>query len=180
MKVMLVILSLFFSVKMLLYDLVNLEHLLLDKLLHAPNLVLVTGDATNSSTQRRLLKKSISYLTNLLHIILKILACVYLLLPGLWRFFAVQHAEKQLGKHKKPKLADSRPPEQLVSQSIKEDPLWKRLQHLETLVNELVDKPTKIPPEKEDMLQESLSRIKSIEYDLQKTKKVNTFSHIEF
>ncbi|XP_035540734.1 phosphatidylinositol/phosphatidylcholine transfer protein SFH9-like isoform X2 [Juglans regia] len=130
-----------------------------------------TSDATNSSTQRRLLKKSISYLTNLLHIILKILACVYLLLPGLWRFFAVQHEEKQLEKHKKPKLADSRPPEQLVSQSIKEDPLWKRLQHLETLVNELVDKPTKIPPEKEDMLQESLSRIKSIEYDLQKTKK---------
>ncbi|KAG2716760.1 hypothetical protein I3843_03G144400 [Carya illinoinensis] len=130
-----------------------------------------TSDATNGSTQRRLLKKSISYLTNLLHIILKILACVYLLLPGLRRFFAVQHAEKRLVKHKKPELADSRPPEQLVSKSIKEDPLWERLQHLETLVNELVDKPTKIPPEKEDMLQESLSRIKSIEYDLQKTKK---------
>lgn len=110
-------------------------------------------------------------------IILKILACVYLLLPGLRRFFAVQHAQKQLGKHNKPELADSRPQEQLVSQSIKEDPLWKRLQHLETLVNELVDKPTKIPPEKEDMLQESLSRIKSIEYDLQKTKKVSYFSH---
>lgn len=65
-----------------------------------------------------------------------------------------------------------------MSQAIKEDPLWQRLQHLETLVNDLVNKPTKIPPEKDDMLRESLSRIKSIEYDLQKTKKVKYSSLI--
>ncbi|KAG5094918.1 hypothetical protein JHK84_050506 [Glycine max] len=35
----------------------------------------------------------------------------------------------------------------------------------------MANKPNTIPPEKEDILQESLSRIKCIEYDLQKTKK---------
>lgn len=56
-------------------------------------------------------------------------------------------------------------------------PCWQRLQQLEALVNELNKKPTNIPPEKEDMLLESLSRIRSIEYDLQKTKKVSSNFH---
>ncbi|KAK7854320.1 phosphatidylinositol/phosphatidylcholine transfer protein sfh9 [Quercus suber] len=88
-----------------------------------------------------------------------------------------QRAENHLGNNskpqnnRKPQLVDLRPQEQHISRSIKEDPLWKRLQQLETTVNDLVSKPTKIPQEKDDMLRESLSRIKSIEYDLQKTKK---------
>lgn len=132
----------------------------------------LTSDSTNNCTQRRLSKKFIPNVTSLVvHIILKILACIYLVLPGLRRFFAVQRAEKHLGNHSKPQFADLRSQEQLISRSIKEDPLWKRLQSLETVVNELVNKPTKIPPEKDDMLRESLSRIKSIEYDLQKTKR---------
>lgn len=56
------------------------------------------------------------------------------------------------------------------------DPLWQRLQNLEVMVTELSNKPSKIPLEKEDMLHESLSRIKSIEYDLQKTKRVRISS----
>lgn len=142
-------------------------------LLHTLSLVLpVTGDSTNNGTRRRPLKKFIPYLTSLIiHFILKILTCVYLVLPGLGRFFAVQRADKPLGNNSKPQFSGSE--EQLISRSIKEDPLWQRLQHLETLVNDLVNKPTKIPQEKDDMLRESLSRIKSIEYDLQKTKKVN-------
>ncbi|KAF5458218.1 hypothetical protein F2P56_022267 [Juglans regia] len=131
-----------------------------------------TSDPTNNSTHRKPLKKFIPYLTNLMfHVTLKMLACVYLVLPALQRVFAVRHPDEQLVTHSKPHFSDSRSQEQLNSLLIKEDPLWQRLQHLEKLVNELVDKPTKIPPEKEDMLQESLIRIKSIEYDLQKTKK---------
>lgn len=51
-------------------------------------------------------------------------------------------------------------------------PCYQKLQQLENMVSELSKKPAKIPAEKEDMIHESLSRIKSIEYDLQKTKKV--------
>ena len=144
-------------------------------LLHTLSLVLpVTGDSSNNGTQRRPLKKFIPYLTSfIVHVMLKILTCVYLVLPGLGRFFAVQRADKPLGNISKPQFSNSGSEEQLISRSIKEDPLWQRLQHLETLVNDLVKKPTKIPQDKDDMLRESLSRIKSIEYDLQKTKKVN-------
>lgn len=39
-------------------------------------------------------------------------------------------------------------------------------------MDDLYNKQTDIPQEKEDMLRESLNRIRSIEYDLQKTKKV--------
>ncbi|XP_030934708.1 phosphatidylinositol/phosphatidylcholine transfer protein SFH9 isoform X2 [Quercus robur] len=137
----------------------------------------LTSDSTNNCQPRRPLK-FIPYVTNLVvHIILKILGCIYLVLPWLGRFFAVQRAENHLGNNskpqnnRKPQLVDLRPQEQHISRSIKEDPLWKRLQQLETTVNDLVSKPTKIPQEKDDMLRESLSRIKSIEYDLQKTKK---------
>ncbi|KAM3731638.1 hypothetical protein ACB098_12G179500 [Castanea mollissima] len=151
----------------------------------------LTSDSTNNCQPRRPLK-FIPYVTNLVvHIILKILGCIYLVLPWLGRFFAVQHAENHVGNNstykkkeenhlgnnsepqnnRKPQIVDLRPQEQHISRSIKEDPLWKRLQQLETTVNDLVSKPTKIPQEKDDMLRESLSRIKSIEYDLQKTKK---------
>lgn len=51
-------------------------------------------------------------------------------------------------------------------------PCWLRLQNLESMVTVLLDKPTNIPQEKEDILRDSLDRIKSIEHDLQKTKKV--------
>ncbi|KAB2003725.1 hypothetical protein ES319_D11G150800v1 [Gossypium barbadense] len=50
-------------------------------------------------------------------------------------------------------------------------PCWQRLQNLETMVTKQYNKPANIPPEKEDMLLESLNRIKSMEQDLQRTKK---------
>lgn len=48
----------------------------------------------------------------------------------------------------------------------------QRLQKLERAYEELSNKPTDIPPEKEKMLMESLDRIKSVEFDLEKTKRV--------
>ncbi|KAF8414324.1 hypothetical protein HHK36_002325 [Tetracentron sinense] len=51
-------------------------------------------------------------------------------------------------------------------------PCLQRLQKLETLYEELRTRPEGIPLEKEQMLQESLDRIKSVEGDLEKTKRV--------
>ncbi|KAA8523495.1 hypothetical protein F0562_009918 [Nyssa sinensis] len=51
-------------------------------------------------------------------------------------------------------------------------PCVKRLQRLETLLEELSKKPAEIPLEKDQMLLQSLDRIKSIEFDLEKTKRV--------
>ncbi|KAL3633327.1 hypothetical protein CASFOL_022854 [Castilleja foliolosa] len=51
------------------------------------------------------------------------------------------------------------------------NPCCQKLQHLEDLVTEILKKPAKIPPEKDGILLESMNRIKSIEHDLQKTRK---------
>ncbi|CAI0426601.1 unnamed protein product [Linum tenue] len=107
-------------------------------------------------------------------IVVKLLAWVYLVLPKMGRLFAAEHARRQLQSRSEPVSAGSSSHEQHVPLETKEDrlrPCWQRLQHLEKMVNELVNKPTNIPPEKEDMILDSLSRIKGIEYDLQKTKK---------
>ncbi|GMN50320.1 hypothetical protein TIFTF001_019480 [Ficus carica] len=92
------------------------------------------------------------------HFVLKILACIYLIFPRLRRMFTVQQPENQLETTPKPPIADSSSQEQSTPQAIEVDPLWQRLQHLETVVTELYNKPTRIPQEKEDMLHESLSR----------------------
>lgn len=51
-------------------------------------------------------------------------------------------------------------------------PCIERLEKLEKTFEELRNKPTGIPVEKEKMLMESLDRIKSVEFDLEKTKRV--------
>lgn len=50
-------------------------------------------------------------------------------------------------------------------------PCVQRLQRLESLLEELNKKPAEIPLEKEQLLQRSLERIKSVEFDLEKTKR---------
>ncbi|KAF7831224.1 phosphatidylinositol/phosphatidylcholine transfer protein SFH13 [Senna tora] len=51
-------------------------------------------------------------------------------------------------------------------------PCVQRLQRLEKALEELSHKPADIPLEKEQILMESLDRIKSVEFDLEKTKRV--------
>ncbi|XP_008805533.2 phosphatidylinositol/phosphatidylcholine transfer protein SFH13-like isoform X2 [Phoenix dactylifera] len=51
-------------------------------------------------------------------------------------------------------------------------PCLERVQRLELMFNELSSKPAQIPQEKERALLDSWDRIKSIEFDLEKTKKV--------
>lgn len=63
-------------------------------------------------------------------------------------------------------------------ESVKEDhvsPCLERLQRLELMFKELSSKPAEIPQEKEHALLDSWDRIKSIEFDLEKTKKVNFY-----
>lgn len=51
-------------------------------------------------------------------------------------------------------------------------PCVQRLQRLENLLEEINKKPAEIPLEKDQLLQRSLERIKSVEFDLEKTKRV--------
>lgn len=117
--------------------------------------------------------------------VLKFFAWLILIIPRLGRYFLVKDVKEQLENQSNRQLTDSRsetkcqltdsrsvkkcPPPLLEEESL--HPCWQRLQHLETVVAELVNRPTNIPPEKEDMLLESMSRIRSIEQDLQRTKK---------
>lgn len=55
-------------------------------------------------------------------------------------------------------------------------PCVERLQKVEQILEELKSKHAQIPKEKDQMLLHSLERIKSVEFDLDKTKKV---SHID-
>lgn len=89
----------------------------------------------------------------------------------------VQHANKPLENQTKSQIAHSMSQEQNLPEAVEQDsfyPCCERLQRLEALVGDLLKKPKSIPPEKEDMLFDSLNRIKSIEQDLQKTKRVST------
>ncbi|KAK6934688.1 CRAL/TRIO, N-terminal domain, partial [Dillenia turbinata] len=51
-------------------------------------------------------------------------------------------------------------------------PCLPRLQRLEQICEDLRSKPAELPVEKEQMIAESLDRIKSVEFDLEKTKRV--------
>ncbi|KAJ8534398.1 hypothetical protein K7X08_016126 [Anisodus acutangulus] len=51
-------------------------------------------------------------------------------------------------------------------------PCMERLHRLETLFEEIKRKPAEIPAEKDQMIQRSMERIKSVEVDLDKTKRV--------
>lgn len=57
-------------------------------------------------------------------------------------------------------------------------PFVDRLHNLEVLLEELKNKPAQIPVDKEHMLHESLERIKSVEFDLNKTKSVSPLTFL--
>ncbi|PSR89685.1 Phosphatidylinositol/phosphatidylcholine transfer protein [Actinidia chinensis var. chinensis] len=130
-----------------------------------------TDDLTRDIMQRRPLKKFLT--SSVFNFVFRLFACIYFLVLGLGKLFVGNNMDKQLERQPKPELVHSSSQE-CVSRAKEEDllnPCWKRLQRLEASVTELFNKPTRIPSDKEDMLVESLNRIKSIEYDLQKTKK---------
>ncbi|KAH6765356.1 Sec14p-like phosphatidylinositol transfer family protein [Perilla frutescens var. hirtella] len=105
-------------------------------------------------------------------VVLRLLTCLCLLGGVIRRIFKMENADMVLENHVRT-VGNSNSQELDVHPKNEEllHPCYEKLQHLENMVNELSKKPAKIPSEKEDMIHESLSRIKSIEYDLQKTKK---------
>ncbi|KAE9618019.1 putative CRAL-TRIO lipid binding domain, CRAL/TRIO domain-containing protein [Lupinus albus] len=128
------------------------------------------GDSINNYPRRPSTKLIPNITSILAQIIAKVLACIYVVFVAMGNFFMVRSAISQPESHQQTQLVVSSFQEQLITQEMQE-PLWQRLQNLEAVVTEMTNKPRTIPPEKDDILQESLSRIKSIEYDLQKTKK---------
>ncbi|KAL9171637.1 hypothetical protein ABFS82_04G222000 [Erythranthe guttata] len=126
-------------------------------------------DTHCTSNLTRLTKRSISTIAT--DVLIRLLAFIYFLLSWMVRiFFNTGNAEIT----EEIQSPNSNSPDEQKTRSNTEEllhPCCKKLQHLEDLVTELCKKPAKIPPEKDDILLESMSRIKSIEYDLQKTKK---------
>ncbi|KAL1830379.1 hypothetical protein ACET3Z_000030 [Daucus carota] len=117
--------------------------------------------------QERVLKKCI---TSIVDHICKFLVCIYFILLGMGKYIVKKDEEKcESGSELSLENQFHQIPQAKEEDHL--DPCWNRLKNLESLVTELVNKPTSMPPEKDDILLESLNRIKSIEYDLQKTKK---------
>lgn len=65
------------------------------------------------------------------------------------------------------------PAHEAVSEDHRVLPCVERLERLEKLMEELNNKPAVIPLEKDQMLLQSMDRIKSVEFDLEKTKRVS-------
>ncbi|KAL6511125.1 hypothetical protein OROGR_022249 [Orobanche gracilis] len=120
-------------------------------------------------------KGSISTVSSVL---LRLLMCICFLLNGMFRkSFKVENAEVMEEHYEstaQPPTSNSRGEQHITglhSADLLLHPCCQKLQHLENLVTELLKKPAIIPPEKDGILLESMSRIKSIEHDLQKTKR---------
>ncbi|XP_018485464.1 phosphatidylinositol/phosphatidylcholine transfer protein SFH9 isoform X3 [Raphanus sativus] len=139
---------------------------------------IVQSDSTNqlssNLTEERGLKKSLQKVaSSLARFIIQLVASLCLM----FRIFG-RLVNKQPENQLRPPVLDSPPlppppppPTQLLQRGESLHPCWLRLQNLESMVTVLFDKPTDIPQEKEDILRDSLDRIKCIEQDLQKTKK---------
>uniref|UniRef100_M4DF17 CRAL-TRIO domain-containing protein n=1 Tax=Brassica campestris TaxID=3711 RepID=M4DF17_BRACM len=136
---------------------------------------IVQSDSTNqlssNLTEERGLKKSLQKVaSSLARFIFQLVASLCLMFRILGSLVN-KKPENQL----RPPVLDSPPPPppptQLLQRGESLHPCWQRLQNLESMVTVLFDKPTNIPQEKEDILRDSLDRIKGIEQDLQKTKK---------
>lgn len=110
--------------------------------------------------------------SSIFYYILKLLTCIYFILSNLGRLFPVRNSENHLPWQTPPQVADITSQDQMSSQTSKD--CLQRLQQLEEMVTELVKKPTTIPQEKDDMLVDSMNRIKCMEYELQKTKRVRS------
>lgn len=137
-------------------------------------LILSLPDLTTLVPEQRPPKGFIS--TKVADVLLRFLACICFLLEGLFRiFFKTQNAEILKEINQTARLPNSNSPDEQDICGSSEGlvhPCCQKLQHLENLVNELTKRPARIPPEKDEILLESMNRIKSIEHDLQKTKKV--------
>ncbi|PIA36046.1 hypothetical protein AQUCO_03400146v1 [Aquilegia coerulea] len=133
-----------------------------------------TDGSISTIIQRPSQKLSISVKESVIYIFRRLLAVLHLVLHGFGKFVPMYRVEQQIENHQNMNSEDQSSQDQISSQATAEGsihPCLQRLEKLEALVTELSNKPVMIPPEKDTMLLESMNRIKSIEYDLQKTRK---------
>ncbi|XP_056177181.1 phosphatidylinositol/phosphatidylcholine transfer protein SFH13 isoform X4 [Syzygium oleosum] len=106
----------------------------------------------------------------------RILVSFMVKLVAFFRLFASKLGRKQNIVHPSNMIESNTNSQPQVVDDINEEdrllPCIERLQRLEKALEELSHKPTEIPLDKERMLLESLDRIKSVEFDLDKTKRV--------
>ncbi|KAK4482955.1 hypothetical protein RD792_010128 [Penstemon davidsonii] len=120
--------------------------------------------------------------TKVTDVIFRLLACIFFMFGWLVsRLFKTENTEMIAENHGSTYFSNSNSQQENIAEPNTGEllhPCCQKLQHLENAVTELLKKPAKIPQEKEDILHESLKRIKSIEYDLQKTRKVRYFEFL--
>lgn len=112
---------------------------------------------------------------SVLHYLARAAVAFLLKVLSIFRIFSCRQERQLEDVHLSETLVPS-PRRQEAVQVVEEDrvsPCLERLQRLEIAFNQLSTKPPEIPQEKERVLLDSFDRIKSIEYDLEKTKKVS-------
>lgn len=103
------------------------------------------------------------------------------LIPSIAKLFvsisdvSCEYMRRQRNVHPSNSLEDGDATEnvEVVNEHDQVLPCVQRLEKLEKLLEELKNKPAEIPLEKEQMLQQSMDRIKSVESDLENTKRVS-------
>ncbi|KAL6543030.1 hypothetical protein OROHE_010550 [Orobanche hederae] len=123
------------------------------------------------SIQEKVLKRGFRYITRtLISIVIKLFAFIQNAPVKYWRRQTNVYPSNALENEPEPNIRLS-----VDTEAIREEdrvlPCVQRLQRLESLLEELIKKPAEIPMEKEQLLHRSLDRIKSVEFDLEKTKR---------
>uniref|UniRef100_N1R3E6 Uncharacterized protein n=1 Tax=Aegilops tauschii TaxID=37682 RepID=N1R3E6_AEGTA len=100
----------------------------------------------------------------------KVLAVILKVL-SLLRLFT-RHEQQLENVHPHTAAVPSNQPNLQIVKEDRVNPCLERLERLESMCNQLSRKPPEIPQDKDRAIQDSFDRIKSIEFDLEKTKKV--------
>ncbi|KAI3466370.1 hypothetical protein Pfo_023033 [Paulownia fortunei] len=123
------------------------------------------------SIQEKVLKRGYRYMTRtLISIMIKLFAFIQNARVEYWRRQTNIYPSNALENEPEPNSHLSVRTE-AVNEEDRVLPCVQRLQRLESLLEELDKKPAEIPLDKEQLLHRSLDRIKSVEFDLEKTKR---------
>lgn len=122
--------------------------------------------------QEKLVKRSFQYMSKtLLSIPIKLFAFIRNVPVEYWRSQSNIYPPNGLENEPEPNTHSS-----IHVKAVAEEdrilPCVQRLQRLESLLEQLNSKPAEIPIEKDQILQQSLDRIKCVEFDLENTKRV--------
>ncbi|GFP99126.1 phosphatidylinositol/phosphatidylcholine transfer protein sfh13 [Phtheirospermum japonicum] len=123
------------------------------------------------SIQEKVVKRGFRYITRtMISIVIKLFAFIQNAHVEYWRRHTNIHPSNPLASE--PELNGHL---YVGTEAFSEDdrvrPCVQRLQRLESLLEEFAKKPAEIPVDKEQLLHRSLDRIKSVEFDLEKTKR---------